>query len=161
MVVAGKNIDNKKLIVGLVIAAAAGVGVWLIIRTIKKRSINNVFGNTSSYDAVQNLIEANNVSSEIEAQATISRDKANTLAAQIKNAWGVVNDDEAAVFAALQQINNYSDWLMLQTAYGVNSSFLGDRDLVADLIYHLKDNELQTVNHLLYNKGIQAKFVKE
>ncbi|MBR3204238.1 hypothetical protein IKF81_00965, partial [Candidatus Saccharibacteria bacterium] len=71
-----------------------------------------------------------------------------------------VNDDEAAVFAALQQINNYSDWLLLQTAYGVNSSFLGDRDLVADLIYHLNENELQTVNHLLYNKGIQAKFEK-
>lgn len=160
MVVAGKNIGNKKLIIGLVIAAAAGVGVWLIMRTIKKRSINNVFGNTSSYDAVQNLTEANKLSSEIETQATISRDKAATLSAQIKNAWGL-NDDEKAVFSALQQINNYSDWLLLQTTYGVSSSFWGDRDLVADLIYHLNDKELQTVNHLLYNKGIQVKLEKQ
>lgn len=159
MVVAGKNIDNKKLIIGVVIAAAAGVGVWLIIRAIKKRSINNVFGNTSRIDAVQTLTEFNNLSSEIEAQATISRDKAATLAAQIKNAWGV-NDDEAAVFAALQQINNYSDWLLLQTEYGVNSSFLGDRDLEADLVYHLNDNELKTVYRLLDNKGISLKFMK-
>lgn len=159
MVVAGKNIDNKKLIIGLVIAAAAGVGVWLIIRTIKKRSINNVFGNTSRVDAVQTLTEVNNISSEIEAQATISKEKAATLAAQIKNAWGL-NDDEEAVFSALQQINNYSDWLLLQREYGVNSSLLGNRDLVGDLIYNLNENELQTVNNLLYSKGISDRIVK-
>lgn len=153
------NIDTKKLIVGLAIAAAAAVGVWLIVRNIRKKSVFDVFGNTSHFDAVQNLTEVNNVSTEIEAQATISKDKAATLAAQIKNAWGV-NDDEAAVFAALQQINNYSDWLLLQQAYGVNSSLLGNRDLVGDLIYHFDENELQTVNNLFYNKGISDKIGK-
>lgn len=161
MVVAGKQIDNKKLIIGVVIAAAAGVAIWLTVRAVRKRAANTVFGsNTQNFDAIGRLSNVNSMSSEIANQATISKEKAKQLAKQIKNAWGLVNDDEEAVFNALQQINNYSDWLLLQSFYGINSTITGSRDLVGDLATRLNEKELQNVNSLLYSKGIMATITK-
>lgn len=155
MVVAGKQIDNKKLIIGVVIAAAAGVAIWLTVRAVRRRAADTVFGsNTQHFDAIGRLTEVNNMTTEISNQSTITKEKASQLAQQIKDAWSVVNDDEQAIYNALQQINNYSDWLLLQSAYGINSTMLSSRDLVGDLASRLTDDELHNVNSILNSKGI-------
>lgn len=151
------KIDNnaKKYIFLALGLAAAGVAGWLIYRKIKGANMK-IFGDTDYNGAVGRLQQANAAAKEIETSATITKQKAQQLADQIKNAWGVANDDEEAIYSAIQQINNMSDWLLLVSAYGVRSTLLGSYDLPADLQRGLNEKEMATLVHLLDNKGINA-----
>ena len=150
--------NTKKLIVLAAVAAVAGVGVWLIVRKLRNSAANTLFGrNNSDYtDALTQLQGNNKISEQITQTAKITRAKAEQLAAQIKNAWGV-NDDEEAVFAALSQLQNYSDWLLLVDAYGVRSGMFGNSGLWEDLNSKLSKSERLNAQNILNSKGINVK----
>lgn len=150
--------NTKKLIVFAAVAAVAGVGVWLIVRKLRNSAANTLFGrNNSDYtDALTQLQGNNEISEQITQTAKITRAKAEQLAAQIKNAWGV-NDDEEAVFAALSQLQNYSDWLLLVDAYGVRSGMFGNSGLWEDLNSKLSKSERLNAQNILNSKGINVK----
>lgn len=150
--------NTKKLIVFAAIAAVASVGVWLIVRKIRGNAAGFLFSrNNSDYtDALTQLQGNNEISEQITQTAKITRAKAEQLAAQIKNAWGV-NDDEEAVFAALSQLQNYSDWLLLVDAYGVRSGMFGNSGLWEDLNSKLSKSERLNAQNILNSKGINVK----
>lgn len=152
--------DNAKkyILIAAGVAAVGALGFW-IYRGIKRRKYAQqaIFGGGTDYaDALQELTKNNNFQKEIEAQATITKTKARALANQIKNAWGGMgNDDEEAVYDALNQLNNTSDWLLVVDAYGINSATFADRDLKADLKYRLSGDEYNNAISILRNKGIE------
>lgn len=151
---------NNSVLLWALLAAGAGVGIWLIVRRAKfKNGAQSLFGSaagTTSADAINAITQDNNVSQQIVSQATITKQKAAELAKQIKNAWGVVNDDEQAVFDAFAQINNASDLLLLVDAYGIVSGMFGSYDLYADCQRRMSKNEWMQIQNMLINKGIGA-----
>lgn len=147
---------TKKVLIWSGVAVAAGLTLWLIIRTVRRnRGVVVTPSTGDSRDAISEISEANRVQRETVEQATITQAKAQSLANQIKNAWGGMwNDDEDAVYAAIAQINNYSDWLLVVSAYGINSGVFSDSGLVDDLSSRLSGDEYEQVKTLLASKGV-------
>ena len=150
---------NRPVIIITIVLIVALI-IFLIIRKKRKENtkslISRVFGNDSKElkEATEALSQSTAFQQAIEANATISRNTASSLAKKIKNAWGTVNDDEEAVYAALKKLNNKADWLLLVQEYGVNSAAFKDRDLEGDLEYRLSEDEFAVVQSILKSKGV-------
>ena len=150
---------NRPVIIITIVLVVALI-IFIIIRKKRKENtkslISRVFGNDSKElkEATEALSQSAAFQQAIEANATISRNTAASLAKKIKNAWGTVNDDEEAVYAALKKLNNKADWLLLVQEYGVNSAAFKDRDLEGDLEYRLSEDEFAVVQSILKNRGV-------
>lgn len=88
-------------------------------------------------------------------KATLSQAEYMNLASQIKAAKGYLNDDEAAVYSALMQLNNPVDFIELQKAFGIEEQFFGsDQDLLAFLRDMLNQDEKTKANNILAQRNI-------
>ena len=118
--------------------------------------MQKVFGNdnTELQEANEALSKSTEYQRAVESNATINRSKAQSLAQQIKDAWGPFNDDEESIYNALKQLKNKADWLLLVQEYGVNSGIFSDKDLAGDLKSDLSPGEYQNVLSILKARGI-------
>lgn len=137
---------------------ALGVGGFFAVRAAIK-SIRNNSGKQASertvFDYSNQIANNSAASAQIEKSATINRATAKTLASKIKNAWGGIwNDDEDAVYAALQQLQNDADLQLVIQEYGIYK----DEDLISAVQSRMSSSEVAKCNSILSSKGIQQQF---
>lgn len=149
--------NNKGLLIKFGIGAAVGLVAFFLIRAAVKRwgkSKGEQAAETTVYDYIEQVTQNNQAAAAIEEQASISRQTAKQIASKIQNAWGFINDDENAVYAALQQLKNYSDLQMVMQEYGIYK----DEDLTAAIQSRMSSSEVAKCNTILQNKGIEYSF---
>lgn len=85
---------------------------------------------------------------EIPFPSRMSYDNSTNIAKQIEDSWGWLNDNENRVYAAFQKIPRQRD--VSSIAYYYQQLF--DRELFADLIDRLNNNEIRNVWSIIANK---------
>lgn len=90
--------------------------------------------------------------------ATISRARALQLADMIKAAWGIINDDERAVYNAFEQLNNDADVYLLMSVYQFNPYGSKTENLQTSITSRMSLNERRKINDILAAKGIEITF---
>lgn len=142
-----KDIDVKKI---AYLLGAAIVAYWLF-KNIKKTI-------AEQNNSLQNELSKAETQAAILNSATISKARALQLADQIKGAWGVVNDDEAAVYAAFNELENEADVYLLMSVYSFNPWGSKTENLQTSITYRMNKNERQKINDILASKGIDITF---
>jgi len=147
--------DEKKFLKYAIIAA----GVFLLYMYMKKRTKGGIFHTEPAKSELTELIEADQ-SGTIQGTATISGTQAANIANRIKGAWGVFNDDEEAIFSALQELRTLSDLLLVVEKYGYYqpNALLQSEDLATSLRTRLSKKELDKVNKILSDRKIDYAF---
>lgn len=151
--------DNrtKKILIYAGIAMAC---IYLISRLKgQKKSLLAGLQTEPEKSELTELIESDQ-SGQIQGAATISSAEAASIAQQIKNAWGVFNDDEDAVYSAFQRIRTLADLLLVSEKYGYYQPNLlvKSEDLATSLRSRLSKNELAKVNTILAERRIDYAF---
>lgn len=107
---------------------------------------------------LQNELDKPSTQAAILQQATISRARALQLAEQIKGAWGILNDDEKAVYNVFEQLENEADVFLLMSVYQFNPVGSKIENLQTSLTTRMNNNERRKINDILKSKGIEITF---
>lgn len=91
---------------------------------------------------------------EAKQKATLSEAALRAIASKIKSSWHWYNDEENKIYAAFEQLGNYSDLLLVIQYYGLN----GKNSLEDDITQRLSANEIAKINAILNSKGINFNF---
>ena len=142
-----KKFDTRNLAIVL-----GGAIVCYYFITVLKRKI------AEQKNDITNELNKPETQSAILHNATITRARALQLADQIKGAWGVVNDDEAAVYAAFNELENEADVYLLMSVYSFNPWGSKTENLQTSITYRMNKNERQKINDILVAKGIDITF---
>lgn len=142
-----KKIDVQKIALIL-----GGVIVCYYLFSVLKRQI------ATQKNDLQNELDKPATQAAILANATISRQRAIQLADQIKGAWGVLNDDEKAVYNAFEQLENDADVFLLMSVYFFNPLGSKTENLQTSITTRMSNNERRKINDILKSKGIDITF---
>lgn len=110
-------------------------------------------------DAAANARLSNEANAEIDtAQRTISDTQLNTLVSKLKAAfysglWGWT-EDEAAIYAAFEQVNSRSDVLMLEREFGVYKG----KTLKEHIATLLDEDEIDHINSIFASKSVNYRY---
>lgn len=102
---------------------------------------------------LQSIVNESQIQDAINRNTTISRARAAQIADQIKGAWGLINDDENAIYNAIRQLQNDADVLLLITVY----DYKGE-NLQVSFTKRLNNRERSKINDILKTKGISITF---
>lgn len=91
---------------------------------------------------------------EAKQKATLSEAALRAIASKIKSSWHWYNDEENKIYAAFEQLGNYSDLLLVIQYYGLN----GKNSLEDDITQRMSANEIAKINAILNSKGINFNF---
>ena len=83
---------------------------------------------------------------------TLSNVQIAALAQKIAGAWGLLNDNEEAVYSAFRCLNNMDDLILLMRAYSYKNE-----NLVTS-ITRMSNKEVEKINAILSGKGINFRF---
>ena len=130
--------------------AAAAVAVFLVLKKL------GVFKSKLEREGEVNIAESLTTLETANAKnnATLSEAQLRGLASKIKSSWHWYNDEEGKIYAAFESLNNYYDLLLLTKYYGLN----GGASLEDDITKRLSNNEINKINEILNNKGINFNF---
>lgn len=144
----------------LIYTAVGMVALYLIMRL--KNSKKTLFAELQREPEKSELTELidSDQSGQIQGAATISNAEATSIAQQIKGAWGVLNDDEEAIYTAFRRIRTLADLLLVTEKYGYYkpNALLKSEDLAYSLRSRLSKSELQKVNEILAERRIDYAF---
>lgn len=135
-----------KFTTGINRAISSPIFGWLIIGT----------GVILTYKATK---AANNIITNTAIQisgATLNYNQINNIANQIKGAWGILNDDEEAIYNAFSKLNNQKDFEYLVKVYEYGTIF--KENLFESITKRMNAKERAKINNILSLKGIQANF---
>ena len=143
-----KNI-NIKNVGAMLLLIGGGVFVYYFVkRQIKKNKDEKAEEEKSvmsAFESVDFQAAANT--------ATITREQAAVLANKIKTAWGIFNDNEAAVYSVFKSLKNSSDLALL-----INMYLYKGEDLVTSIQKRMNMSEIGKINEILKAKGITFTF---
>lgn len=139
---------NKYFKYGLYLAAAVAV-----YYTLKKFG---VFKSKLEREGEKNIADTTSRVEIVEAKqkATLSEAALRSIASKIKSSWHWYNDEEEKIYAAFEQIGNYSDLLLVIQYYGLN----GKNSIEDDITQRLSNSEIARINAILNSKGINFNF---
>ena len=151
----------KNNTVKIVVYVAGGVMLFLVARKYLKKwgLIEDKDKQRQEKEREQselyNLLAADE-SAQVQGQATITKTEARKYANQIKAAWGVLNDDEEAIYNVFNRVRNLADILYIIDEYGIYkpNALVTGRDLVSDLRARLSAAEIKKINEIITSKGI-------
>lgn len=143
---------NNKTLVKYALFAVAG---YLLYKWFK----NNLFDGKKAQTEITQLLEAD-TSEQVQGKATITSAQASQLAAKIRGAWGVFNDDEEAVYSVFAQLHNLADLFLVIEKYGYYqpNALLPKEDLPTSITSRLNSREIEKVNTILSERGISYAF---
>ncbi|MBP5400751.1 MAG: hypothetical protein J6Y35_03890 [Bacteroidales bacterium] len=132
------------------------LAAYLIYKKLKK---TNLFGVNKSQSEITRMLEEDE-SLQVQGTATLSEHDAAKVAETIKNAWGVFNDDEEAIYSAFRRIRNLADLLLVIEKYGYyqSNALNAAEDLPTSLQKRLSRTEREKVNKILSERGIDYAF---
>ena len=93
------------------------------------------------------------VSAALYPGTTLTASSVTDIANKIANAWGFFNDDEEAVYNALNRLSNEADLKYLMQVYDN-----GGEDLATSIRKRMSSSEVQKCNNILAKKGITYRF---
>ena len=148
-----EKIKNIALIAALVVAGI------VVAKKLKQWGLIGKGNKKANESELYQLLE-DDTAAEVQGRATITKTEAVKYASQIKNAWGVLNDDEEAIYTVFNRVRNLADILLIIDAYGIYrpNAFVTGADLVTDLRKRLGKNELKKINDIISSKGINYQF---
>lgn len=142
-----KKFDTRKLAIVL----GGAIVCYYFITVIKKKI-------AEQKNSITNELNKPDVQETILRNATISRARALQLADQIKGAWGVVNDDEKAIYNAFEQLENDADVYLLMSVYSFNPWGSKTENLQTSITSRMSNAERKKINDILISKGIEITF---
>lgn len=147
-----KNYFNISTVKPYIIPAVVAIAGIVLIKKLVDRNKAKILGNSNVVDVVssagsQRIIEKNTTKTDAQLKS---------LANKIKNAWGILNDDEEAIYNAFRQINNYADLMQLFYYYGDRG--IRNRGLEEDIQRKMNNKEISKINTILKQKGINYIF---
>lgn len=142
-----KKFDTRKLAIVL-----GGAIVCYYFITVLKKKI------AEQKNDITNELNKPETQSAILQNATITRARALQLADQIKGAWGIVNDDEKAVYNAFAQLENEADVYLLMSVYSFNPIGSKTENLQTSITTRMWPSERKKINDILLSKGIEITF---
>lgn len=142
-----KKFDTRKLAIVL-----GGAIVCYYFITVLKKKI------AEQKNDITNELNKPETQAAILNSATISKARALQLADQIKGAWGVVNDDEKAVYNAFEQLENDADVYLLMSVYSFNPWGSKTENLQTSITSRMSNSERRKINDILISKGIEITF---
>jgi len=157
------NTDNMQLttekIKNIALIAALVVAGIVVAKKLKQWGLIGKGNKKANESELYQLLE-DDTAAEVQGRATITKTEAVKYASQIKNAWGVLNDDEEAIYTVFNRVRNLADILLIIDAYGIYrpNAFVTGADLVTDLRKRLGKNELKKINDIISSKGINYQF---
>lgn len=136
----------------------AGVVAFLVLR--KKLNDWGLFGTGKKAQSEIAQLLAEDESQQVMEAATITGVEADRIATNIKNAWGILNDDEEAVYASLQKLHTLADLLLVIEKYGYYQPniLIQGEDLVTSIQARMSKKERAKCNEILKTKGINFEF---
>lgn len=146
-----KILDNKALIIGgiAVLSAVAYFGIarplfqkFGLIDDKFDRQARRLYGKLSQSGHFSLSYYKNN-----ESNITLNTINAQDIAKNIKNAWGIINDDESSIYANLEFIRTYADLSYVAYWY---SQYAG-KSLLDDLYEKMSSKEFLRIESI-YNK---------
>lgn len=147
-----EHIKNMLLIAG-------GVLAFLVLRKkLKAWGLIGDGGKKAQSEIAQMLAEDESV--QVIAAATITEVEADRIAKDIRNAWGVLNDDEEAVYSSLQKLHTLADLLLVIEKYGFYQPniLIQAEDLPTSIQSRMSKKERAKCNEILKAKGINFEF---
>lgn len=142
-----EKFDTRKLAIVL-----GGAIVCYYLITVLKKKI------AEQKNDITNELNKPETQAAILQNATISKARALQLADQIKAAWGVVNDDEKAVYNAFEQLENDADVYLLMSVYSFNPFGTKMENLQTSITSRMSNAERRKINDILISKGIEITF---
>lgn len=142
-----EKFDTRKLAIVL-----GGAIVCYYLITVLKKKI------AEQKNDITNELNKPETQAAILQNATISKARALQLADQIKGAWGVVNDDEKAVYNAFEQLENDADVYLLMSVYSFNPFGSKMENLQTSITSRMSNAERRKINDILISKGIDITF---
>lgn len=142
-----EKFDTRKLAIVL-----GGAIVCYYLITVLKKKI------AEQKNDITNELNKPETQAAILQNATISKARALQLADQIKGAWGVVNDDEKAVYNAFDQLENEADVYLLMSVYSFNPFGSKMENLQTSITSRMSNAERRKINDILISKGIEITF---
>lgn len=132
------------------------LAAYLLYKKLKK---TNLFGGNKSQSDIARMLEEDE-SLQVQGTATLSEHDAAKVAETIKNAWGVFNDDEEAIYSAFRRIRNLADLLLVIEKYGYyqSNALNAAEDLPTSLQKRLSRTEREKLNKILSERGIDYAF---
>lgn len=145
----------KSPIFKYVVLAVAGFAVYKLMK--------NFFGDKLTPQKAETEISellAADTSQQVQGTATISSVEASQIATRIKNAWGVMNDDEEAVYTAFRKLHNLADLFLIIEKYGYYQPniLIQKEDLPTSITKRLTSKEVEKINKILSERGINYAF---
>lgn len=136
----------------------AGVVAFLVLR--KKLNDWGLFGTGKKAQSEIAQLLAEDESQQVMEAATITGVEADRIATNIKNAWGILNDDEEAVYASLQKLHTLADLLLVIEKYGYYQPniLVQAEDLPTSIQSRMGKKERAKCNEILKTKGINFEF---
>lgn len=136
----------------------AGVVAFLVLR--KKLNDWGLFGTGKKAQSEIAQLLAEDESQQVMEAATITGVEADRIATNIKNAWGILNDDEEAVFSSLQKLHTLADLLLVIEKYGFfqPNILIQAEDLPTSIQTRMSKKERAKCNEILKTKGINFEF---
>lgn len=129
---------------------AAAVAVYFTLKKI------GIFKSRLEREGEKNIADTTTKIEIAEAKqkATLSEAALRAIASKIKSSWHWYNDEENKIYAAFEQLGNYSDLLLVIQYYGLN----GKNSLEDDITQRMSANEIAKINAILNSKGINFNF---
>ena len=129
---------------------AAAVAVYFTLKKI------GIFKSRLEREGEKNIADTTTKIEIAEAKqkATLSEAALRAIASKIKSSWHWYNDEENKIYAAFEQLGNYSDLLLVIQYYGLN----GKNSLEDDITQRMSVNEIAKINAILNSKGINFNF---
>ncbi len=149
------KLENKSLITIVIIA----IVLLIVLNSVIKKIIPDITGLGSKLiddeeykKTVSALLNSNMFSPDFYKQfnsiGLMPRSTAETWAKQIRDAWGIFNDDEDAIYDALNQAKSWAQVSQIAEAY----SRLYQQDLLSTLEDGLSGSEISYMWNLLRRK---------
>ena len=135
-----------------ILPAACVVAGIIVYRKVYSKYKQKIVGSSN----VADMVSSNSSQKIIQNNTTKSEAQLKSLASKIKNAWGILNDDEEAVYSAFRQINNYADLMQLFYYYGDRG--IRNRGLEEDIQKKMNKKEIAKINTILQQKKIDYAF---
>lgn len=142
-----EKFDIRKLAIVL-----GGAIVCYYLITVLKKKI------AEQKNDITNELNKPETQAAILQNATISKARALQLADQIKGAWGIVNDNEKAVYNAFEQLENDADVYLLMSVYSFNPFGSKMENLQTSITSRMSNAERRKINDILISKGIEITF---
>lgn len=147
---------------GIIKWAIVGIAVYILYKKVfgdKRNSGLFGLGGKEETSELTTLLESD-TSGEIQGAATISSFDANSIASSIKNAWGILNDDEDAVYAAFMRLRSLADLLLVAEKYGYYqpNALSAKEDLATSIRKRMSNKEREKINTILKERGINYAF---